>query len=143
MAIKESSRAALREAVAVILAGNPVKTDRELTWNNVCVEAEVPRSTAARAADVIAEWKAARAEYLAKTETAHANAPRAESVTENSRSLSLVKVNDGLRNTIRVMANHIQALTLALRQKEALIAQLRKQSVSDGKVVPMSRTDNP
>jgi hypothetical protein len=119
MSIKSDARTALRMGMEKLLDGKPERSEGHLTWNNVCLEAGIPRSTAARATDVIGEWKTALEQ--------RPHRPRVERVSTTKvamRTVSVAEANQGLRDTIRVMANHIQALSLALEQKDVVIHNL-------------------
>lgn len=120
MAVKTSTAEALRSAMRRLVNGAAIHTGGELTWENVWREAGVPRATANRATDVKAEWK-----ELLEVRADDPNAVKTvgEKVRELQQKLDekdreSAETNKGLRNTINIMANHIQALTLALRKAE-------------------------
>lgn len=126
MPVKKSTAEALRAAMQRLLGGKPLHTDGSLIWNNVWREAGVSRATAGRAEDIIEEWKTKLRERAAD---GNVEPTPTEAIRELERKLeekarASKETNEALRGTIRVMANHIQALTLALRQKEAIIEQL-------------------
>lgn len=147
MAVKENTQFALRQAIQRLLEGKSIKTDGELTWNNVCTEAEVARSTAARAADVIAEWKAALAarkeENLIVAFPDDPHTLPSDVLRKSVINLSPRQIHEGLRKTIRIMGNHIQALTLALRQKDITIEQYKKELEDHVNVVIMTTPKSP
>lgn len=126
MAIRPAAAVALHDAIARLLAGERRRTDGRLTWINVCTEAGVPRATAARAHDLIAEWqdglKRRAPVDAARVPAEEARALKAQLAERARANAETVK---NLRATIRIMANHIQALTLALEQRDAAIAALR------------------
>ena len=142
MAIRPAAAAALRDAMAHLLAGEHRRTNGRLTWTNVYTEAGVPRATAARAHDLIAEWqdalKRCAPASAARVPAEEAHALKAQLAERARANAETVK---NLRATIRTMANHIQALTLALEQRDAAIAALRADPVPRaGHVVPIRRT---
>lgn len=127
MAVRAETVQALRAAMQRLLNGTPLHTDGDLTWANVYREAGVPRATANRAKDLIAEWQeklGERAEDPAAIKTV------VEKVRDlqqelNEKSRKDAESSRALRRTIEVMANHIQALTLALRKAEKDASVLR------------------
>ncbi len=62
-ALGAKSEAALRAAMARLLDGRPERTDGALTVSNLAREAGVSRATANRAADLLAEFRAAEARH--------------------------------------------------------------------------------
>jgi hypothetical protein len=140
LAIRPETADALRNAMAHLLAGNAKRTNGELIWNNVWVEAGVPRSTAARATEVITEWKAllqARRKSDEPIPTTNTEIIRDLEQRMEKKTRKAAETQQGLRETIRTLANQIQALTLALELKDAVIADLQRQveAGTGGKVV--------
>jgi hypothetical protein len=58
MPVSPASAAKLREAMARLLAGDPLHTDGALTKENLAREARVSHATVHRADDIVAEWEA-------------------------------------------------------------------------------------
>jgi hypothetical protein len=108
-----------------LLAGETQRTDGKLTWNNVIAEAGVPRASAARAKDIIAEWQEALQQRGSTANLDKQNDVRALKAELEERARANAETVNGLRDTIRTMANHIQALTLALDERDRIIADLR------------------
>ncbi len=140
MSVKPSTAAALRDAMAKLLAGTSQHTDGKLTWHNVYIEAGIPRATAARAKDVITEWQeAVRTRSQSDAPPLPSEQPQHLKEELDQRTQEAAATHQALRETIRIMANQIQALSLAVEQKDATIANLRAEvvAISGNKVVPM------
>ncbi len=126
MAIRPAAAEALRVAMTRLWAGTPQHCDGKLTWNNVCREAGVARATAARAGDLIAEWKNALAEPACSGSVpTHLEKMRERRDRREAKVRTASEILDELRDTIHILANHIQALSLALERKEAQVARLQ------------------
>jgi hypothetical protein len=127
MTVRKKHADALRSAMEQLLTGDKGTTNGQLTWTNVHLRADVAKATANRAHDVKAEWKA-KLEELARTAAESKAAEKIEApASEHS-------VASGLRATIRIMADHIQALTITvddlterLRHSEAATAELSRR----------------
>lgn len=131
MAVNKDNAKALRGAMATLLAMAPQDGMHTLTWNNVCAAAGVPRPTAARATDLIAEWKVS-VESLRNQAGLTKKSGKSEAPVEKEvRDTETIRV---LRDTVRMMANHIQALTLAMAKKDILLAALEAERGA-GKIV--------
>ncbi len=123
MPVKSTACDALRAAMRRLLDGSAEQTNGKLTWANVFREAGVPRATANRANEVIAEWHATIA---ARTEQVPSDqVPGQPPGQENERAGRSAATNRDLRRTVEVMATHIQAITLALRRSEQEVDRLR------------------
>ncbi|MDI9847631.1 hypothetical protein QM467_06095 [Rhodoblastus sp. 17X3] len=109
---------------------------RSLTWNNVCATAGVPRATASRAIDIIAEWKASVAALRSQAASPKERGPTSSIEHKAARDAVIIAA---LRQTVRTMGDHIQALTLALAKKDALIATLKGESGRDIVIMPVDR----
>jgi hypothetical protein len=124
MTVRKKHADALRSAMEQLLTGDKGTTNGQLTWTNVHLRADVAKATAN---DVKAEWKA-KLEELARTAAESKAAEKIEApASEHS-------VASGLRATIRIMADHIQALTITvddlterLRHSEAATAELSRR----------------
>jgi hypothetical protein len=124
MSVKAATVQALRGAMERLLRGEPSRTDGSLTWNNVCAEAGVPRATAARASDLIAEWQTSLRTRVAAPCDHPVGHERIALAEERARREAMT--NEELRDTVKVMANKIQALTLGLEQRDRVIGELRR-----------------
>lgn len=126
MPVKSTACDTLRAAMRRLLDGSAEQTNGELTWANVFREAGVPRATANRAKEVIAEWHTAIA---ARTEQVPSDQVPAQSPgQENERAGRSAATNRDLRRTVEVMASHIHAITLALRRSEKEAGSLRDET---------------
>ena len=67
MPVSALTEAKLREAMARLLAGAPIRTDGALTKENLAREAAVSHATVHRAQDVLAEWDAHVAKPVLRT----------------------------------------------------------------------------
>ncbi|KAA0584839.1 hypothetical protein HUE56_28095 (plasmid) [Azospirillum oryzae] len=126
--------------MAKLLAGTSQRTDGKLTWHNVYTEAGIPRATAARAKDVITEWQeAVRTRSQSDAQPLPSEQTQRLKEELDQRTQEAAATHQALRETIRIMANQIQALSLAVEQKDATIANLRAEvaAVAGNKVVPM------
>lgn len=125
MSVRPAAATALRAAMTRLLAGEAQRTDGKLTWSNVIAEAGVPRATAARAKDIIAEWQEALQQRGPAASLGKQDDVRALKAELEEKARANAQTVKGLRDTIRTMANHIQALTLALDERDRFIANLR------------------
>lgn len=117
MALRANHAEALRLAMRRLIGGDAGQTDGTLTWTNVYTLAEVPKATAYRASELRDEWAAL---VKARRELAAAGAA-AKKVPDSPTAL---------RRTMKIMANHIQALSLAVAELEAEV--VRKDGVITG-----------
>jgi hypothetical protein len=113
--ISHATEEALREAMARLLAGRPVKTDGHLTVVNLAIEAGVSRATANRAAGLLADFRRAVAGLRARD-------PSADSVRSGAEEES--------RNA-HILAQHIQA--------RALHAKLQERRAASADILPFRR----
>ncbi|WP_050506801.1 hypothetical protein [Streptomyces rimosus] len=67
MPVSAKTATKLREAMARLLAGEPLHTDGALTKENLAREAQVSHATVHRAGDVLAEWDAQVARPVLRT----------------------------------------------------------------------------
>lgn len=125
MTVRNKHSDALRSAMEQLLNGDRGTTNGQLTWTNVHLRANVAKATANRAHDVKAEWKAKLVE-LART------VPESKAAEKIEAPASEHSVASGLRATIRIMADHIQALTITvddlterLRHSESAAAEMK------------------
>ncbi|MCX4791940.1 hypothetical protein OG369_39480 [Streptomyces sp. NBC_01221] len=67
MPVSKATAAKLREAMARLLAGQPLRCDGALTKENLAREAQVSHATVHRADDILAEWNAQVARPVLRT----------------------------------------------------------------------------
>ncbi|WP_244489797.1 MULTISPECIES: hypothetical protein [unclassified Rhizobium] len=108
-ALGAKSEAALRAVMARLLDGRPERTDGALTVSNLAREAGVSRVTANRAADLLAEFRAAEAPHRRSCQSALKERVRA--LEAELQAVRGAETAD-LRGLVRTLAQHIQMLTL-------------------------------
>jgi hypothetical protein len=117
MATNKRNAAALREAMTLLLAGQPHRTDGQLLWRNVWVEAGVSKATAYRAREIMAEWDAAVRGRARPTVPAPNDVAGAPSIARETVA--------GYRSVVLALTGHVQAVTAALEEKDRTIRELR------------------
>ena len=124
--------------MARLLDGRPERTDDALTVSNLAYEAAVSRAAANRAADLLAEFRAAEARHRRSSPSALKERVRALEV--ELRALRGAETAD-LRGLVRTLAQHIQVLTLQVAERDAVIEGLQQELARSGKarVVPLKR----
>lgn len=120
-AVSAQTSQALRQAMARLLDGRPVRCDGALTIANLAREAGVSRATANRDRNLVTAFRQAIAARILELETPAALQERIRQLqTElTARENAERKEITRLRTTVNVLAQHVQALTLdneALRQ---------------------------
>jgi len=132
---------ALREAMKRLLAGCPVKTDGRLTVANLAAEAGYSRATVYRAPNILWAFEAAT-----KTRGRHSQTNAAKTTEALKTKIAALQSHEReelreLRTTTHVMAQHIQALTLAITERDRQIAALHDELSRTGerKVVALGR----
>jgi hypothetical protein len=137
MSIRKSE--ALRAAMRRIINGKPIRLkdswDGKRTWENVYKEAGVPRSTAARAKDIIAEWDTLLGGRVKPPQASTQDASSKQAGKSGETTAVTIR---GLRDTIRTLANHIQALMLLSDEQGRTIAKLTEQLESTSGIVNLS-----
>ena len=113
--VSHATEEALREAMARLLAGRPVKTDGRLTVVNLAIEAGVSRATANRAVGLLVDFRRAVAALRVR-------GPSAESARAG--------VEEESRNE-HILAQHIQA--------RALHAKLQERRAAGADILPFRR----
>jgi hypothetical protein len=113
--VSHATEEALREAMARLLAGRPVKTDGRLTVVNLAIEAGVSRATANRAVGLLAHFRRAVAALRARGPSAENARAGAEEESRNAH----------------VLAQHIQA--------RALHAKLQERRAAGADILPFRR----
>ncbi|MDQ0780107.1 small-conductance mechanosensitive channel [Streptomyces aurantiacus] len=88
MPVSAKTAAKLREAMARLLAGEPLHTDGALTKENLAREAQVSHATVHRAEDILAEWNAHVARPVLRTP---GEVTRDETIAELRRQLRASK----------------------------------------------------
>ncbi|MFD3937941.1 hypothetical protein ACFWSF_25385 [Streptomyces sp. NPDC058611] len=118
MAVSAASEAKLREAMARLLAGEPLHTDGALTKENLAREAKVSHATVHRAEDILAEWdaKVARPVLRSPGEVA-----RDETISELRRQLREAKGQvtevQGKLDALATVAANLYHENIALKKK--------------------------
>lgn len=132
------SEAALRAAMARLLDGRPERTDGALTVANLAREAGVSRATANRAADLLAEFRAA--EGRQQRSSPKALKQRIRTLEAELRAARGVEMAE-LRALTRTLAQHIQMLTLQVAERDAVIARLQDELAQsrEATIIPLRR----
>lgn len=133
------SEAALRAAMARLLDGRPERTDGALTVANLAREAGVSRATANRAADLLAEFRAAEAPQ--RRSSPHALKQRIRSLEAELRAVRGAEMAE-LRTLTRTLAQHIQILTLQVAERDAAIMRLQDELAQsrEANIIPLRRS---
>lgn len=133
------SEAALRAAMARLLDGRPVRTDGALTVANLAREAGVSRATANRAADLLAEFRAAEARH--RRSSPQALKQRIRTLEAELRAVRGAELAE-LRRLNRTLAQHIQMLTLQVAERDAVITRLQDELAQsrEANVIPLRRS---
>lgn len=133
------SEAALRAAMARLLDGRPERTDGALTVANLAREAGVSRATANRAADLLAEFRAAEARH--RRSSPQALKQRIRTLEAELRAVRGAELAE-LRRLNRTLAQHIQMLTLQVAERDAVITRLRDELAQsrEANVIPLRRS---
>ncbi|MER9669537.1 hypothetical protein [Mesorhizobium sp. M0203] len=121
-----------------LLAGRPERTDGALTIANLAREAGVSRATANRAGDLLAEFRAAEARH--RRSSPQALKERIRALEAELRAVRGAEIAD-LRALARMLAQHIQVLTLQVAERDAVIDGLQTELARsvDARVVPLRR----
>jgi len=132
------SEAALRAAMARLLDGRPERTDGALTVANLAREAGVSRATANRAADLLAEFRAAEACH--RRSSPQALKQRIRTLEAELRAVRGVEMAE-LRTLTRTLAQHIQMLTLQVADRDAVITRLQDELAQsrEATIIPLRR----
>jgi hypothetical protein len=133
------SEAALRAAMARLLDGRPERTDGALTVANLAREAGVSRATANRAADLLAEFRAAEARH--RRSSPQALKQRIRTLEAELRAVRGAELAE-LRRLNRTLAQHIQMLTLQVAERDAVITRLQDELAQsrEANVIPLRRS---
>lgn len=120
----------LDDALSRLLAGQPTTTDGLLNVTNLCLEAGLGRDSFYRSSNTL------RQRFTDARTNRESQEPELVSLREKIRLLKRTTKDAShdaaqrtreLEDTIRVYANHIQALTLRNHQLEAEIQRLQEQ----------------
>ncbi|WP_328973515.1 hypothetical protein [Streptomyces sp. NBC_00239] len=118
MAVSAASEAKLREAMARLLAGEPLHTDGALTKENLAREAKVSHATVHRAEDILAEWDAKVARPVLRTP---GEVARDETIAELRRQLRETKGQvtevHGKLDALATVAANLYHENIALKKK--------------------------
>lgn len=138
-ALGAKSEAALRAAMARLLDGRPERTDGALTVSNLAREAGVSRATANRAADLLAEFRAAEGRH--RQSSPRALKERVRALEAELRAVRGAEIAE-LRSLARTLAQNIQVLTLQVAERDAVIEGLQQELARSGnaRVVPLKRS---
>jgi predicted RNase H-like nuclease (RuvC/YqgF family) len=136
-----NTTAALRVAMKRLLSGKPQRTDGRLTISNLAAEAGVSRATANRATTLLTEFRTAVEKLNGRRFSPRAFKGR---IKELECQLSALRQRETaemkeLRISTKVMAQHIQILTLQLANNNRLIEKLQQQ-LDPAKIVPITST---
>ncbi|SRR6266851_7212664 len=133
------SEAALRAAMVRLLDGRPERTDGALTISNLAREAGVSRATANRAADLLAEFRAAEVRH--RRSSPQALKQRIRSLEAELRAVRGAGMAE-LRTLTRTLAQHIQVLTLQVAERDAVIVALQDELARshDARIIPLRRS---
>jgi hypothetical protein len=119
----------LREAMARLFNGEPVRTDGKLTKNNLWREAEVSRATMNRAAAVVAEW-----------DSRVGDSPAGAAARERDEELDDLRSRlNGSRRECRSLQDRVDAASTVIAALMAENAVLRSRASRLGVVVPIEQ----
>jgi hypothetical protein len=132
------SEAALRAAMARLLDGRPERTDGALTIANLAREAGVSRATANRAADLLAEFRAAEA--CQRRSSPQVLKQRIRTLEAELKAVRGAEIAE-LRTLARTLAQHIQMLTLQVAERDAQITRLQDELAQSraANIIPLRR----
>jgi hypothetical protein len=133
------SEATLRAAMARLLEGRPDRTEGALTVANLARKAGVSRATANRAADLLAEFRAAEVHH--RRSSPQAMKQRIRALEAELRAVRGAEMAE-LRALTRSLAQHIQMLTSRVAERDALIAGLQDELARSREVsvIPLRRS---
>lgn len=118
MPVSAKTTAKLREAMARLLAGEPLHTDGALTKENLAREAQVSHATVHRADDILTEWNAKVARPVLRTPS---EAARDETITELRKRLREAKAEitqlNGRLDALATVAANLYHENLALKKR--------------------------
>ncbi|MEU6406196.1 hypothetical protein [Streptomyces sp. NPDC046985] len=127
MPVSAKTATKLREAMARLLAGEPLHTDGALTKENLAREAQVSHATVHRADDILAEWNAKVTRPVLRTP---GEVARDETIAELRRQLreakaAITQLNGKLDALATVTANlYHENLALKKRDSDRRLAPL-------------------
>lgn len=136
--IGSKSAAALRAAMARLFDGRPERTDGALTVANLAREAGVSRAIANRAADLLAEFRAAEARQ--RRSSPRALKQRIRALEAELRAVRGAEMAE-LRTLTRTLAQHIQMLTLQVAERDVQITRLQDELAQSRQttIIPLRR----
>jgi predicted RNase H-like nuclease (RuvC/YqgF family) len=118
MAVSAATETKLREAMARLLAGEPLHTDGALTKENLAREAKVSHATVHRAEEVLAEWDAKVTRPILRTP---GEVQRDETIADLRKQLREAKAQvtelQGRFDALAAVAANLYAENLALKKK--------------------------
>jgi hypothetical protein len=138
MTVNATTNAALQAAMERLLSGKPQRTDGRLTISNLATEAGVSRATANRATVMLAEFRTTVEKLNGRRFSPRALKGRIKELEEEILEARRTETSEmkELRATAKVMAQHIQILTLQLANGNCLIEKLQQQ-LDPAKIVPI------
>ncbi|MCC3652610.1 hypothetical protein LIX60_14260 [Streptomyces sp. S07_1.15] len=118
MPVSAATATKLREAMARLLAGEPLRTNGALTKENLAREAKVSHASVHRAEEILAEWDAKVARPVLRTP---GEVQRDESIAELRKQLREVKAQvtevQGKLDALAAVAANLYHENLALKRK--------------------------
>jgi hypothetical protein len=133
MPVSAATETKLREAMARLLAGEPLHTDGALTKENLAREAKVSHATVHRAEEVLAEWDAKVSRPVLRTP---GEVQRDETITELRKQLREAKAQvtevQGKFDALATVAANLYAENLALKKKIGSRQRLAVIPAQDG-----------
>ncbi|NGO12120.1 hypothetical protein G5C60_32080 [Streptomyces sp. HC44] len=120
MPVSAKTTTKLRQAMARLLAGEPLHTDGALTKENLAREAQVSHATVHRADDILAEWDAQVARPVLRTP---GEVARDETIAELRRQLRASKAEitelNGKLDALATVTVNLYSENQALKKRVA------------------------
>ncbi|MDT0479771.1 hypothetical protein [Streptomyces doebereineriae] len=133
MPVSAATETKLREAMARLLAGEPLHTDGALTKENLAREAKVSHATVHRAEEILAEWDAKVARPVLRTP---GEVQRDETIANLRKQLREVKSQvtetQGKFDALATVTANLYAENLALKKKLGSRQRLAVVPAQDG-----------
>ncbi|WP_030782128.1 hypothetical protein [Streptomyces sp. NRRL S-920] len=133
MPVSAATETKLREAMARLLAGEPLHTDGALTKENLAREAKVSHATVHRAEDILAEWDTKVARPVLRTP---GEVQRDETIADLRKQLREAKGQvtevQGKFDALATVAANLYAENLGLKKKVGSRQRLAAVPAQDG-----------
>ncbi|MDO0935213.1 hypothetical protein QQY66_27395 [Streptomyces sp. DG2A-72] len=133
MPVSAATETKLREAMARLLAGEPLHTDGALTKENLAREAKVSHATVHRAEEILAEWDAKVARPVLRTP---GEVQRDETIADLRKQLreakSQVTETQGKLDALATVTANLYAENFALKKKLGSRQRLAVVPAQDG-----------